>query len=159
MLGPSGNFKEAHQNIGKVSFPGDDLDPIFIVLSAAHYQFQYIPKDLYSENLLNLGIVCDKYDVAKLMLPWLQPRWLKSFQFDNSGNPILLAWQSQDFETFKKLVDQMVRDSEVNKLGTLEVCYTSGMNSKKVKELSSGLLSWCNLKDIELINSLLTSRF
>lgn len=74
-------------------------------------------------------------------------------------NPVLLAWQFQDLETFKKLVDQMVRDSKVNKLGTLEVKHPSGMNSKKVEELSSGLLSWCNLKDIELMDSILSSRF
>lgn len=85
MLSPSGNFKEAHPKDGEISFPEDDPDAMFIVLSAVHYQFQHIPEDLSSENLLNLGILCDKYDVAKLMLPWLQSSWLKSFRSDNSG--------------------------------------------------------------------------
>lgn len=141
MLSPSGNFKEAHPKNGEVSFPEDDPDAIFIVLSAVHYQFQNIPKILSSKDLLTLGLVCEKYDVAKLMKPWFHSRWLKSSRFKNVGNPALLAWLFQDLETFKKLVDEMVRESKVDEFGYLEVNHPSGMNSKKVAELSLSLSS------------------
>lgn len=141
MLSPSGKFKEAHSKNGEVCFPEDDPDAMFTVLSAVHYQFQYIPKTLSSENLLNLGIVCDKYDVTKLMMPWYKSNWLKYSGYQAGGNSILIAWLFHDLETFKRLVDHMVRDSKVNELGTLEVNHLLGMNSKMVEELSSGLLS------------------
>ncbi len=126
MLSPSGNFKEAHSKNGEVCFPEDDPDAMFIVLSAVHYQFQYIPKTLSSKNWLKLGIVCDKYDVTKLMVPWYNSNWLKCSGFQRDGNSILIAWLFQDLETFKKLVDHMVRESKDDKLGSLEATHLLG---------------------------------
>lgn len=120
MLSHSGNFKEARPKNGEVSFPEDDSDAMFIVLSVVHYQFQNIPKALTKEELLNLAIVCDKYDVTKLLLSWFRLNWLESIGFCD-GNSMLIAWLFQDFETFKKLVDEMIRDSELNKEGNPEV--------------------------------------
>lgn len=140
MLSPSGNFKEAHPKNGEVSFPEDDPDAMFTVLSAVHYQFQHIPKTLSSKNLLNLGIVCDKYDVAMLMMPWFKSNWSKSNGFQAGGTPILIAWLFQDIEAFKKLVDHMVRDLKDNEMDD-EIIYLRAINSKTGKKLSSGLLS------------------
>lgn len=120
MLSRSGRFKEARPKNGEVSFPEDDPDAMFTVISVVHYQFQYIPITLSRRSLLNLGIVCDKYDVTKLVSPWFGSNLLKSRGF-RLGNSILIAWLFQDVETFKKLVDHMVRDLKVNELGNLEV--------------------------------------
>lgn len=139
MLSPSGRFKEARPKNGEVSFPEDDPDAMFTVLSVVHYQFQYIPITLSRRSLLNLGIVCDKYDVTKLVSPWFGSNWLKSREF-RRGNSILLAWLFQDVETFKKLVDHMVRDSKVNESGKLEADHLVGMDSKMGEEhMPSGL--------------------
>lgn len=141
MLSPSGNFREAHPKNGELSFPEDDPDAMFIVLSAVHYQFQHIPTSLPSKNLLNLGIACDKYDVVKLMMPWFKSNWSNSRWFQASENSILIAWFFQDLAMFSKLVDQMVRDSTVNESGTLEAIHLSDMNPEFQRELASGLLS------------------
>lgn len=65
----SGDVKEEHPENGEVRFPEDDPDAMFIVVSAVHYQFQFVPKTLNGNELFNLAIVCDKYDTSKLMLP------------------------------------------------------------------------------------------
>lgn len=91
MLSPPGNFKEAHSKNGEIYFPEDDPDAMFTMLSTVHYQFQYTPKTLSSENLLNLGIVCDKYDVTKLMMPWYNSNWLKYSGIQLGGNSVLIA--------------------------------------------------------------------
>lgn len=140
MLSCSGDSKEARPKNGEVSFPEDDPDAMFTVLSAVHYQFHNIPKTLSSKNLLNLGIVSDKYDVTKLMNPWFKLNWSKSSGFLH-GNSILIAWLFGDHETFKKLVDHAVRDSKVNKLGNLEGNHLLDMDFTMGEGLYSGLLS------------------
>lgn len=140
MLSRSGGFKEAHPKDGEVSFPEDGPDAMFIVLSAVHHQFQNIPKTLASRNLLNVGIVCDKYDVSKLMSPWFRSNWLKSSGF-RFGNSILTTWMFKDLESFKKIVSNMVRDSIVNKLGQLVVYHLPDTDFKMGEEhMPSGLL-------------------
>lgn len=141
MLIPSGDFKEARPKNGEVSFPEDEPDAMFTVLSAVHYQFQHIPKTLSSTNLLNLGIVCDKYDVAKFIIPWFKSNWSKRSGFKQAGrNQILIAWLFQDIETFSKHVDHMVRDLKDKELD-FELFHLRAISSKIGKELCSGLSS------------------
>lgn len=100
MLSPSGNFKEAHSR--EVCFLEDDPDAIFPVLSAVHYQFEYIPKVLSSKNLIRAGIFCDRYDVTKLMMPWYKSNWFEYSGSRRGGNSICIAWLFQDLETFQE---------------------------------------------------------
>lgn len=59
-------------------------------------------------------------------MPWYNSNWLKCSGFQRGGNSILIAWLFQDLETFKKLVDNMVRESKDNNLGSLEATHLLG---------------------------------
>lgn len=79
MLDPSGPFKEAHPENDQVLFPEDDAQALLTVLCIAHLEFHSIPERLSFTQLLNLAIICDKYDTGRLILPWFS-KWEKSFK-------------------------------------------------------------------------------
>lgn len=79
MLDPSGPFKEARPENDSVLFPEDDAQALQILLYIAHLQFHSIPETLSFTQLLNLAIICDKYDTARLLFPWFH-KWGTSFR-------------------------------------------------------------------------------
>lgn len=117
MLRPLGQFKEARPENGQVLFPDDDAQALQIVLSIAHLEFHSIPETLSFTQLLNLAIICDKYDTARLIRPWFH-RWEKSFE--NSATDLgheqslLIAWVFRDPDTFKRVANSLVRIIRVN---------------------------------------------
>lgn len=120
MLDPSGPFKEARPGNDSVRFPEDDAQALQIVLYIAHLQFHSIPATLDFTQLLNLAIICDKYDTARLIVPWFH-KWETSFR--NSALELghecslLIAWVFRDLDTFKCVADTLVRTTRVNSQG------------------------------------------
>lgn len=62
MLDPKSHFKEAEKQ--EVEFPDDDLDALLIILRVAHLKFRELPESLSFKELVNLAVVCDKYDAT-----------------------------------------------------------------------------------------------
>ncbi|KAF2655964.1 hypothetical protein K491DRAFT_715811 [Lophiostoma macrostomum CBS 122681] len=56
----------------EIIFPDDDPEAMLIVLRIAHLAFHELPKKrgLSFESLVNLAIVCDKYDVVGIVRPF-----------------------------------------------------------------------------------------
>lgn len=120
MLDPSGPFKEARPENDSVLFPEDDAQALQILLYIAHLQFHSIPENLSFTQLLNLAIICDKYDTARLLFPWFH-KWGTSFR-DSAlelGHEcsLLIAWVFRDLDTFKHVADTLVRTTCVNSRG------------------------------------------
>ena len=71
MFDPQGHFMESQRSLthGEMDFPEDDPDALLCVLRIAHLQFQKIPETLNYTELLNLAIVCDKYDTVAIVRP------------------------------------------------------------------------------------------
>lgn len=117
MLDPSGPFKEARPENDSVLFPEDDAQALQIVLYIAHLQFHSIPETLSFTQLLNLAIICDKYDTARLILPWFH-KWETSLRNSalEQGHEcsLLIAWVFRDLDTFKLVADTLVRTTCVN---------------------------------------------
>jgi hypothetical protein len=57
----------------EIPLPDDDVDAMILVLRIAHLRFHELPGErrLSSKALLNLSIVCDKYDLVRLVRPFL----------------------------------------------------------------------------------------
>lgn len=120
MLDPSGPFKEARPENDSVILPEDDAQALQILLYIAHLQFHSIPETLSFTQLLNLAIICDKYDTARLIFPWFH-KWEISFK--NSALELghecslLIAWVFRDLGTFKDVADTLVQTTCVNSRG------------------------------------------
>jgi len=89
MLSPKGQFLEAKQPDGKreAHFFDDDPDALLILLNIAHLNFSQIPPRISWRTLLNIAVLCDKYDIVKLIRPWIG-NWTEAFKHfaDNAGS-------------------------------------------------------------------------
>ena len=70
MFDPEGRWAIASSN-SKECFRmlEDDPDALLLLLDIAHLNFDRMPASLSFDRLLNVAILCDKYDIVKLVCP------------------------------------------------------------------------------------------
>jgi len=68
MLREGGSSMES--SASKVVLPEDPADPMGIMLRIAHLQFNSVPKQLGSDELLAVMALVDKYDMRTIVQPF-----------------------------------------------------------------------------------------
>ena len=116
MLDPKGHFKEASPDNKEITFEDDDLEALQLLLDISHMRYLKIPTSLKYNGLLNLTILCDKYDTVTLVRPWL-PKWLPGLKHlaDHPGYEewLFIAWVLGDAETFERIASRLVSTIEI----------------------------------------------
>ena len=122
MLDPKGHFREATEE--EVRFPEDDIDALLIVLRIAHLQFRQLPESVTFKGLVDLAVICDKYDTVAVVRKWL-PEWLapwhKYILLPGFEEWLSVAWTFGDFATFRILTSSLVVSCNIDGAGRL--CY------------------------------------
>ena len=127
MVGPDSKFIEGSSSAdAAVPLPDDNINALRILLNAAHFRFSLIPATLSFEGLLELAILCDKYDSAELVQPWLKT-WLihaqtLSLTLYREGW-LFISWSFGLSAKFHEVANILVREAE---LGTNGTCIRSG---------------------------------
>ncbi|KAF3914452.1 hypothetical protein AA313_de0201892 [Arthrobotrys entomopaga] len=67
--------------ISVLSLPEDDADAMLVLLRIMHYKNQTIPKSLTYSELLQIAIICDKYNCDNLVFPWART-WINGLLND-----------------------------------------------------------------------------
>ena len=75
----TGQWMESHKTA--ISLEDDNPDTLLIVLRAAHLQHHKLPKKLTFGQIVKLAVVCDKYDTATVVRPFLN-QWITPFQMN-----------------------------------------------------------------------------
>ena len=100
-------------NTGKAHFHDDNPEALLIILRIAHLQYQDLPSELQFRGLVNLAVICDKYETTKIVRPWLA-RWEKPWTFfgTTSGHEELLfiSWTFGNDEIFTKVLSHLIRN-------------------------------------------------
>ncbi|EPS45758.1 hypothetical protein H072_269 [Dactylellina haptotyla CBS 200.50] len=68
------------RTISLLSLPDDDVDSMLVLLKIIHYQNRTIPKTISYGQLLEIAILCDKYDCG-VAEPWAQ-LWIENLLQD-----------------------------------------------------------------------------
>lgn len=122
MLDPRGHFTEANPSNGEISFEDDDHKALSILLDIAHMRFLKVPQSLKYEQLLEVSILCDKYDIVTLVRPWL-PKWLEGLKDlpDRAGFEewLFIAWVFGDSSTFMRVALRLVLEIKISSAGEL----------------------------------------
>lgn len=87
----------------KVAFPVDDPDAMLLLLYVAHLHFDKVPNTVDLATLRDLAIVCDKYDCAIPLAPWLRSWILDPLRSPAEGpnsSRLFMAWVFGDQKTF-----------------------------------------------------------
>lgn len=129
MLNPDNSFKESNPANQEITFPEDDAEAFMILLNIAHLQFLNVPSNIENvRKLLNIAILCDKYDTVTLVRPWL-PRWndvISSIGRDESFEErLFISWTFGDVTTFESITAALVKCSTTDETG--QCLYYSGI--------------------------------
>ena len=75
MFDPQGPFMDSQRSFthGEMDLPEDDADALLCVLRIAHLQFRKLPETLDFVDLLNVAIICDKYETVSIVRPVSSP--------------------------------------------------------------------------------------
>ncbi|KAF3052724.1 hypothetical protein E8E11_009750 [Didymella keratinophila] len=121
----------AEHEASEILLPDDDMDAILLVLRIAHLRFQDLPKKgaLPLQSLLDLAIVCDKYDLVHLVRPFLNLNDWASIWFPNlttslrHAELLFVAWTFGYSTSFKSLANDVVLQMTMT---VLDVPYVYG---------------------------------
>jgi hypothetical protein len=72
---PESNLSAIVPN-GTLDFSEDDGEALLVLLRITHFKFIEVPATLELETLFDVAILCDQYDCAHLVKPWLR-QWLR----------------------------------------------------------------------------------
>ena len=130
MLGEKGAFLEATgshhaQKEPPIHFYDDDVNTLSILLNAAHLRYAHIPASLRLNELFNLAVLCDKYDAARLVQPWvdhwIQHREYSSRDLDNVEKWLFISWTFGREKLFSKLSTLLLQSLYPNDDGWWEL--------------------------------------
>jgi len=127
----NGNWAESRQS--EICLPDDSCDSLYIVLQIAHFQISKLPEKLSREELVDLAVLTDKYQLSTAvrmgleMKKWMEPHKLV-YMSQSSGAAL------QDFaiitfifglqSDFEYLVSRLATELEVGADG--KFCYRDG---------------------------------
>lgn len=103
----------------QIDLSEDYGEALLILLRIAHCQFSMLPTQLDFETILEMAAICDKYDCAGLVQPWLE-LWLVNEEKEcvEPGHEdwLFIAWvfgREGIFQTLtRKLLREMTIDDE-----------------------------------------------
>ncbi|KAF6835699.1 nuclear pore protein-like protein [Colletotrichum plurivorum] len=105
-----------------VSLPEDEIAPVFLAFKLIHGSHENTPKTLDKDELYQLLVVTEKYDMARILRPWAAT-WFAPYKDTSSieGNEIVMwiAWELGHEECFRRLAADLLLKSKVNEDGEL----------------------------------------
>ncbi|KAF8441189.1 hypothetical protein BGX38DRAFT_819457 [Terfezia claveryi] len=146
MLGPGSSFKEAadlaannRNRTNPLTIPlEDDANALAVILRILHLQFNWLPpikSAIDEEQLYNMAIICDKYEMQQALGYWFQ-RWKLSIIQANKDSRIsstmkpnirglrwlFMAYAFADHDLFKFISKDIILNSQVTTSDDLEIC-------------------------------------
>ena len=122
MFGPDSSFfttESSNRPSGIIQIPMPDDDPaaLRVLLSVAHLKHSMIPKTLSFEELVQIAILSDKYDLAELISPWIGG-WVKHVQENYKENSndrgwLFVAWTFGIASIFERVSNVCIRNSSI----------------------------------------------
>jgi hypothetical protein len=99
-----------------IEFPEDDATAMLLVLHIAHHKYEDLPRSLEWKDLLQLVVVCDKYDLIHIVRHFMVSRkWLEPYR-SSIFNPkytgwLFVAYSLGEINTFKSLAEHIFLNS------------------------------------------------
>ena len=105
-----------------VDLTDDDPEALLILLQISHLQFSNVPLHVEYTLLVHLAVLCDKYEMAHLLLPWITPwqaDWKPHALKGGYENLFFVAWVFSDLETYTAIARNWVMKSTLDIDGNL----------------------------------------
>lgn len=118
------SISSARDGTWTVALPEDRAAPVFLILAIIHGTHQPIPMDLGRDELFDLLIVTEKYDMTHVLRPWAS-EWVQNLPLDHSENTtgqyrdVWIAWELGCEASFCKMLNDILWDCRVDDAGQL----------------------------------------
>lgn len=128
MLAPSSHFQEAEALREATNSPvvieleGDNYDALVVILNILHLRTRNVPNTVSVDLLYDIAVVCNKYDVAEALVPWLS-MWRTGFT-DLTGGPgyerwLVISWVFQQSVIFADVTRKLILETRLDLDGRL----------------------------------------
>ncbi|KAF2495659.1 hypothetical protein BU16DRAFT_527437 [Lophium mytilinum] len=118
----------AESQASEVEFPDDDEEALLVVLRVAHLHFLQLPPatPMPFHRLLDLAVICDKYDTVKIVRPFITA-WSQNLEELSLQNgyeeSLFIAWTFGYHSIYKSLASRLVLSAIIGPDGE---CLNSG---------------------------------
>lgn len=121
MLGSSSHFQEAkdlrENSTAVIPLEGDNKDALLIILNVAHLNADLIPNTITLDVFYEIAVVCDKYDMARIMIPWTII-WMNPVT-DFNKKPgyerwLAISWVFRQWRIFLGITRELVLHTELD---------------------------------------------
>jgi hypothetical protein len=122
MFNPDG-FLEGNPDV-PVEFPDDHPNVLLNLLRIVHFQNGQVPKELPSFDwLVEIAVLCDKYDTVNAVRPhlenWMRP-WIQFCLEPGYEHWLFIAWTFGCQKIFDTLAATLILDTEVHSNGNIK---------------------------------------
>ena len=134
LLAPARFYEQKHLHLAD-----GDPEAFLILLRISHLQFSNVPLHVEYTLLVHLAVLCDKYEMAQLLFPWITPwqvDWKPHALEGGYEDLISIAWVFHNLETYTAIVRDWVMSSKLDSDGNLVM----GSNVLKHKIMPPGVL-------------------
>ena len=122
----------------------DNAEALLILFNIAHTKFSEIPLRVSTSLFYQVAILCDQYDCAEMVSPWLSG-WIKNEDQDCCGKEyakwMLISWVFGRTRSLQKSASCILRDLKIDDNGELSLAGHQGLP----RMLPHGALSMCIL--------------
>ncbi|KAI8228112.1 hypothetical protein K4K54_002429 [Colletotrichum sp. SAR 10_86] len=115
-----GPFAEGQCGSDRTIDLDDAIEPMFYVLSIMHCQWARVPRRPTFEELFDLLVFTNKYDMTGILRPWVN-RWMPPFEriagYSDMSKMAWVAWEIGAEKIFARAINKAVLQSRVNEEG------------------------------------------
>lgn len=150
MLDDGSQFLEASNEVCKGQFRNirlreDNFDIMEIVMRIIHHQNKMVPQKLCFEELYDMAVVCDKYDLRECLVSWSSlwsEPYLDSVEKSGFGSWLFISIAFQNKLAFTQITRHLILYSFLSSSGTLSSLsddnYEAGVSDDIIRELHIG---------------------
>lgn len=157
-----GNFMESapenKQREWTVALPADNPKPLATILYIAHSKFNKVPESVTRDELFQITVLTDKYDMTDILRPWarawIQP--LASQPLGQRGDEAMLwiAWELGHVKLFENMLAHLHETCCLDELGRVTDSHGTRLEDNDHIKALDILGSWQFQKSESLLTSI-----
>ena len=127
---PFATAPSSPNSVVEIPMPDDDANALRVLLSVIHLKFGLLPKLLAYDDLVKLAIVCDKYDVAEVVQPWITD-WINNHKvlesledrsrIANTEGWLFVAWTFGLISIFERVSAVLIKNIALSEDYTITI--------------------------------------
>lgn len=124
ILGPNSNFQEAQTLRDNTDTPNmirlldDDASAMLMLLKVVHLPTHLLPRQITLDVFYEIAIVCDKYDMARVMVSWAMA-WISATESVDDAQWLAIAWVFRDRPLFNRVTKWLIMYTRLDEYNNL----------------------------------------